>query len=278
MLTTGFKTFAAWAVALVVAAIVFGYTTGGTSVGPVSLGWKGGVGNHVGYSILLFGGTALGVLAGLSVFFRDADSEAAADYLGVSQAPVGQRPTGPSLWPIVGAFGAGALAIGLAVSPILFVAGLVLLAAAAIEWTMSAWADAATGDPEVNQALRDRIMGPIEIPVLGFAAIGVVVLAVSRIFIAVSAEAAVWVAIGVAAVIFATAILFALKPQIPRNVVVAVCLLGGIGVLAGGVVAGVAGEREFHHGEEGEEHAEEGDEHEEGGADHSETDEAEATE
>ena len=260
MLTTGFKTFAGWAMAFVIAAIVFGYTTGGSSVGPLSLGWKGGVGNHVGYSVLLFGGAILLVFAIILVIFRDADSDAAALYLEVAEAPVGQRPTQPSFWPLVAAFAAGVTLVGLVVTPVLFVAGLILLGVAAVEWTMTAWADAATGDPEVNKALRDRIMGPIEIPVLGFATVGILVIAVSRIFIAVSAEAAVWVAIGVSALIFFTAIFIALRPTVPRNLVVALCLLGGIGVLAGGVIAGAVGERDFeHHEAEGEEeHGESG--------------------
>lgn len=264
MLTTGFKTFAGWAIALALGAIVFGYTTGGDSVGPVSLGWKGGVGNHVGYAILLGGATICAVLAGVLIAFRDADADAAASYLHVAEVPVGQRPTQPSYWPVIGAFGAGTLVVGLVASEILFVVGIVLLAMTAIEWTMTAWADSATGDPEANKALRDRVMGPIEIPVLGFGAIAIFVLAFSRIFISVSAEAAVWVAIVVAAVIFGGAILFALKPNIPRSVIVAACLLGGVGILAAGVVAGAVGERDFEHEEEHgaeEEHADEDEEH-----------------
>ncbi|MDH3706761.1 MAG: hypothetical protein OES57_11895 [Acidimicrobiia bacterium] len=278
MLTTGFKTFAGWAIALAIGAVVFGYTTGGDSVGPVSMGWKGGVGNHVGYAILLGGAAICAVLAGVLVAFRDADADAAASYLHVADVPVGQRPTQPSYWPVIGAFGAAMVLVGLVASEILFVAGVVVVALTAIEWTMTAWADAATGDPETNKALRDRVMGPIEIPVLGFGAIAVFVLAFSRIFISVSAEAAVWVAIGIAAVIFGVAILFALRPNISRNVVVAACLLGGVGVLAAGVVAGAVGERDFEHeeehgaeeehGDEGaEEGAEEGTEGDGGGAD-----------
>jgi len=258
MLTTGFKTFAGWATALAVAAVVFGYTTGGSSVGPLSVGWLGGVGNHIGYSVLLGAAAVCAAMAGMLVAFRDADADAAAHYLHVADAPVGQRPTQPSFWPLIAAFGAGTALVGLVASEVLFVVGIVVLAAAAVEWTMTAWADAATGDPEVNKALRDRVMGPIETPVLGFGIVAVLVLAVSRIFISVSAEAAVFVAIGVAALIFGTAVLFALRPNIPRDVIVAVCLVGGIAVLAGGVIAGAVGERDFEHHETEAEHDESG--------------------
>ena len=46
MLTTGFKLWFGLCVAMVAAAIFAGYTTGGTETGPISLGWKGGIGNH----------------------------------------------------------------------------------------------------------------------------------------------------------------------------------------------------------------------------------------
>ena len=45
MLTTGFKFWIGLCTVMLVAAVFAGYTTGGTETGPVSLGWKGGVGN-----------------------------------------------------------------------------------------------------------------------------------------------------------------------------------------------------------------------------------------
>ena len=50
MLSTGFKLWFGLCVLMVAAAIFAGYTTGGTETGPISLGWKGGVGNHVVYT------------------------------------------------------------------------------------------------------------------------------------------------------------------------------------------------------------------------------------
>ena len=52
MITTGSKFFYALAGVLLVAAVVYGYSTGGGEVGPLSLGYKGGVGDHLGYGIL----------------------------------------------------------------------------------------------------------------------------------------------------------------------------------------------------------------------------------
>ena len=48
MFTTGFKFFFGLTIALTVGAVAYGYSTGGEHVGPVTLGWKGGVGDHVG--------------------------------------------------------------------------------------------------------------------------------------------------------------------------------------------------------------------------------------
>ena len=53
MFTSGFKFFFGIGTALVTAGVLYGYTTGGNHVGPVSLGWKGGVGEHIGYGVLV---------------------------------------------------------------------------------------------------------------------------------------------------------------------------------------------------------------------------------
>ena len=49
MLTTGFKLWFVSCAAALSAAVFAGYTSGGTETGPISLGWKGGVGDHVTY-------------------------------------------------------------------------------------------------------------------------------------------------------------------------------------------------------------------------------------
>ena len=76
MLTTGFKLWFGLCVVMVVAAIFAGYTTGGTETGPISLGWKGGVGNHVVYTLLMIGAASMAVIGVVSQAFRDSDSEA----------------------------------------------------------------------------------------------------------------------------------------------------------------------------------------------------------
>ena len=100
-----------------------------------------------------------------SVALRDADPDATAALQASDVLPEVAPPASASPWPMVGAFGLVVTALGLVVGPGLFVLGLVLLAVTAIEWAVQVWADRATGDPEVNRAIRNRLMAPLEIPV-----------------------------------------------------------------------------------------------------------------
>jgi len=257
MFTPGFRLFAGFAFAGFVAMFVYAVASGGDGtidyfgfvdasawVGAISFGWKGGVGDHLGYFIWLFFIIAAGWLAGMLVAFRDADPEAVAQ-INSGQLPPAQAPTVPDYWPLVAAFGVGVAIIGLAVDVAIFLIGVLVVVAAAFEWMMSAWADRATGDPAANRALRDRIMKPIEVPVLSALGIAVVILAMSRVFLTLSKEWAVWVAIIVSAVIFFVAVAFAVADHVNKNIVAAVLSVGAIAMLAGGVVSASVGEREF---------------------------------
>lgn len=266
MFTTGFKFFFGLALALMGAAVVVGYATGGGHVGPVSLGWKGGVGDHVAYITLMGLGVVSMVTSFVIVAFRDADPAAQAHYLGVDEIVPTAQVTG-SPWPVIGAFGLAVAVLGLVLSAIFFVIGLVVIVIAAFEWTMDAWADRATGDAAANRALRDRIMAPIEIPVGGVLVVAVIALAASRIFLNVSKNGAVFWAGALSVVIFGLGILYAAKPKMNKNVLAGLVLTTGIAIITGGIVAAVGGEREFeHHHEHGDDHGEDhGDDHSEEG-------------
>ncbi len=253
MFTTGFKFFFGLGMALAGAAVFYGYTTGGNHMGPLSMGWKGGIGEHLGYSLLLGLGVTAMTVALFLVFFRDADPAAQAHYMGVEQIPTNSLVTA-SFWPVVGAFGVGAMAIGLVLHTAVFVTGLVVCGVVAIEWLMDSWADRATGDPEANRVLRNRVMAPIEIPALGAAMAALGVLATSRILLATSKLGSVVVAGVVSVLILAIAVLFVSKRRINRNILAGLVLVSAVAVLAGGVVATVTGERDFHHHEVDDEH------------------------
>jgi len=261
MLTTGFKLWFGLVVAAFTAAVFVGYTTGGTETGPLTLGWKGAVGNHIAYGIFMMAAATSGLLAILSQSFRDADAEAAAEILQVEvkDVPEAQISTGSSSWPLFAALGVVTMAVGLVVHPLVFGIGLIVVLVMAVEWTMTNWSERATGDSEKNRELREGLLRPIEIPVLGLVGIGVLVVAVSRILLAASVLGAVWIATAVGTIIFLTAYFISQRPTIPRGVVQSILAVGVIAVIVSGIFAAINGERDFLHigGEHEDSHVEE---------------------
>ncbi len=266
MIPTGLKLYATIAMVALGAAAVGGYTSGGTVVGPLSAGYKGGIGDWVSYVVLVGVAFVSVIVGGLLTYYRDADAESVAASMGLAVAPVGQRPVAASIWPIVAGLGFGFLMVGMAINAAITGVGLVVLGIVAFEWTMTAWADRATGDQTTNLALRGQLMGPFEIPLLGLVGGGIVVIAVSRILLASSELGAVVIAGVVAVIVFAIGIFAAQGPAISRNVLTGIAGVVMAGILVGGVWGAVSGTRviEEHHEEEGEEaggeesHSEEG--------------------
>lgn len=226
-------------------------------LGPLTLGYKGGVGDHIGFAILV---TLSAVSFALAVFLsalRDADAEAEAQVVGLETVPDAPTPDRANYWPVVAAFSAASVVLGLAVDSALFVVGLVGLTIAGTEWAISAWADRITGDPAVNTSIRNRMMHPFEIPIAGVIGIGIFVLAISRILLAVPKTGSYLIFGIVPAIIFGVGILIVTKPKLSRSFIAGILLFGGVAVLAGGVAAAIAGEREAKHEEEGGSNSEE---------------------
>ncbi|MCO8126403.1 hypothetical protein NHL50_04215 [Acidimicrobiia bacterium EGI L10123] len=253
MITTGSKFFYGVAALLALAAVVYGYASGGGGVGPISVGYKGGVGEHLGYGILLAGAVSALFAGFCATAFRDADPEPTAALLGTETVP-DATPTGSSFWPVVAAFGVVLTVVGVVLNNVFFVAGLIALGAVAIEWTMQAWAERATGDPAVNREIRNRIMFPIEVPLAGALAIAIVVIGYSRVFLAVSKLGAVWIALAIAATIFIIGTILSLRPRIRTDLVAGVLAAAAVVTIGLGIFGAVAGERDFEH--HGEDHAE----------------------
>jgi hypothetical protein len=254
MITTGSKWYFGLGVVTLALAWAYGWTTGGNGLGPLSVGYKGGVGDHFGYGVLLTAAILSLFLGFVSLAVRDAEAEAVAQAAGTETVPE-VTPAGASYWPPVTAFGVALVVIGLVSSTVLLVFGLVALGIVLVEWTVQTWADRATGDPATNREIRNRLMNPIEFPAAGLLAVAVLVVAMSRVFLAVSASEAVWVATGAAAVVFAIGVLLASRPQLSANAIVGLVLVLAVAVIGSGVAAGVAGTRTFHEvDEEGEGH------------------------
>lgn len=217
-----------------------------TITGPITLGWKGAVGNHLGYLMWVAVVLAAGFLAALLIAFRDADPEAEAEAVHLETVPLTRAPSGANYWPIIGAFAAGMVAIGWVTNNALLIAGIGLAVVSAVVWTFRAWADRATGDDEVNREIYHRFIDPLRIPVISIAGIALVVFGLSRVLLSVSKLAAIYIFLG-AFVFFALIfVAIAFAPKASKGVLTALFVFLGAAILIGGVVFAVRGERNFH--------------------------------
>ena len=251
MFTPGFRFFAGLSAVGLIGTFMYALSSGGTDgkvdlgfidresfVGALSLGWKGGVGDPLGFFVLLFLTGTAAFVGTTVVAFRDADVESVAELDNASTMPPAQRPTAPSLWPFASAIGIGTLIIGLVLDTFVFWAiGLVILAVTAIEWALTAWADRSTASAATNAVLRDRVLASFEIPLLAVAGAGIIALAVSRILLWWHGTGAVVAASVLAALIFALAIAASMKPELGRRTFGAIGGVLLLVVLVLGVIA-----------------------------------------
>jgi hypothetical protein len=262
MFPTGSKYFFGLGFFALVAAMVYGAASADhavnldTFVGVMTFGYKGSVGDHVGYSILVGLAGACIFLGCVTAAFRDADAEAVAEVAGLDSVPEVVPPGTASYVPIITAFGVGSIVLGLVAGAIWVAVGLIILAFMVVEWTVKAWSDRATGDPAVNQAIRNRLMYPVEVPVLAAAGIAVFVLSIARLLLVLPNELSSYLVFGlVPCVMLAGGWFITTRPQLNRNVLTALLLVGGVAVLASGIVGASIKERDVEHHEE-EEHSE----------------------
>ncbi len=277
MITRGSKYFFGAAAIAYLAALLYGFLSGASAhggviavfndgdivnsiVGPISFGWKGWVGDQIGFSILMgFAGTML-VLGGFTSAFRDGSPERLAELQGatvdngeITGSRVDLRiptPQGLSFWPVVTAFSAGIVIVGLAYNTVLFAIGCIGLAIAGIEWTVKAWSERATGDAVRNRDIRDHLMHPLEVPIGATLGAVLVIFCVSRVLLAVPKIGSVFFIIIFATFIFLIAILLASRPDLKRTVLVASLVVFGILIILGGIIGGVVGQRAAEHEEE----------------------------
>lgn len=219
-----------------------------TLVGPLSLGWKGYVGNHVAYVILISAAVTALALGILVSGLKDGDPQTIADAAGQAVVAPAQVAASTNYWPIIGAFSFALLAVGLAVGPVVFVMGIVGVSITLIEWTVRTWSDRATGDHELNAHLRNALMFPFEFPAAGVLVLGGTALAMWKIMMALPSVGSIVVFSAVPAIILALGAALVLKPKISQNVIAVVVVVGAIALITGGIVAAIVGERD-HHGE-----------------------------
>src|SRR5262249_22418304 len=114
-----------------------------------------------------------------------------------------------------------------------------------VEWMVQAWSDRATGDPEVNRRIRNRVMSPFEIPVFGAIGAFVLVVSLSRLLLALDKNGSAIAAIVMASMILGLGALYALLPRSGRTIVTVVCTVVAAGVIAAGIVSAAQGSRDY---------------------------------
>lgn len=255
MFTTAFRFFAGLAIFSLVAAFVVGFTSQTQSLvdrvlGPLTLGWKGGVGNHFAYTLFVGLFVASAALAGILVAFRDADPEAEAQVVQTESVPLTRAPAGVNYLPALGALAFVLLFIGVATDTGgLTLAAVAVLVVVAFTWTVRTWAERATGDDHTNAELYHRFIDPFRVPVISLLCIAIVAIGLSRVLLSVSKIASVWVFGLAALVFFLVAVLLALKPSSARWVTTVIVVIGAIAIIAAGIAGAVVGEREIEHHE-----------------------------
>lgn len=260
VLTYGFRFLAAIAAFSVLGAVVFAIDGDegliDNVLGPLTGGWKGGVGNHAGYLALIGAAAAAAGLAGILVAFRDGDYTAQSQVVRSESLPLTRTTTDTSLLPVVIALLVIAALVGLTSSPGLFQASLFGIAGVGGAWTVRAWSNRATGDDEVNTELYHRVIDPLRVPLVSAGVVAFIAIGLSRVLLATDKVASTLVFIVVATVIFGLAVLIAARPRINKDTLSLVVLVIAAALLVAAVIGVIVGQREFHHvGPAAEDHA-----------------------
>lgn len=241
MTTTGSKfAFGSALLALIAAFFVAIATTGhkiGMSqlTGPISFGWKGGVGNHVAYAVLV-GYAAVSIMLGVVLSaVRDGDPSEGARLQGLDRPAAVLPPRGTNYWPPIGVVGLAVSTIGLVYNPPMFILGLIVMGIAALQWSIYAWSDRATADPYSNRNARHQLVYPMDFPLFAIVAIFLFVMAISRVLLALPEGADTAVFGAVPAVAFVVAIILSFRPQTSRSIITGMTVISVIIVLVLGI-------------------------------------------
>ena len=184
---------------------------------------------------------AFAFLGGLMLFIRDDETSPEA-----ADAPEAAPAPRHAAWAAAAGFGAALAGIGMALDTRLVVAGLVVVGLSIVEWAVQSWADRASTDPVYNDRVRGRLMHPLEFPVAGLLAGGLIVFGFSRVMVALSKNGAIVVFAVVGAIVMGLAVLLGTRPKVSRTVVGGVLSVSALIALVAGVAGIGVGERSFH--------------------------------
>lgn len=212
--------------------------------------FAGSAGEEFGSVVLAAAAIASFVVGATCVGLRDGSLQTAGGR-SVPIEPTPRRSAGPAPWPVLGAFGAALSLVGLAGGNALLYVGIGIIVVVLVEWMVQGWAERSTSDAARNRELRNRIMQPLEFPVLAAGIIALVVLSFSRVLLSLSEVGSTVIAIVVASAILLVAFFVAARPRISSTLLGAFLVLAAVGLLTGGIISAVIGERDIErHGTE----------------------------
>jgi hypothetical protein len=226
--TTGSKLLVGASVLSLIGTILYGMVHGGP------LGTLG----------LVSATVALMMLAGINFWVRDSNVSSM-DTPGIARSAAAHSAPSNSMWPLIGGLGAIVLAIGFVVGQAITWLGLIILLATVFEWMIQAWSERASGDAKYNASVRQRILHPIEFPVLAALGLGLIIFSFSRIVLYLPSTAGAIAFGGVAMVVLLFGALIAAKRSVGRAVVTSLCAVGAVGIIGAGVASAVSGGREI---------------------------------
>ncbi len=241
MFTTGSKLLIGSALVATFAAIMYGIAQDGV------LGTVG----------LASAAVALWFLAGVNVYARDSNVLDTDPASVAASAAARYRPAN-SPWPFLLAGGAMVLTVGLVTSQVVVTLGFILILAAGVEWVVHAWAERTSSDAAHNEEVRTRTLGPLEFPLFGAIAVGILVYAFSRMMLSLTQENTVILFAVVATVLLLIGFLLAFRPSIRSGAIGGMLAIVAVAIIAGGVVAAVDGQRDIPEHETIDELSEEG--------------------
>lgn len=190
---------------------------------------------------LALGGVALSMvfatLVGLSavvIIVNDGDNEVQPRDASLVRA---------SMWPLVTVAGVVLLILGLVVAQVYFIFGIVVVLAALTEWLVQAWSESASDDAAHNDSARRRLLHPIEFPVIATLGLGVIIFAFSRIMLAISKSAGAVAFMVLSSLVLLVGAIVALRPALKSAIVSGICVVGAVGIVAGGIAGQGAGLR-----------------------------------
>jgi hypothetical protein len=195
---------------------------------------------------LISAAVGLSLLAAINMFVRDSNVSAL-DEASFAASAAAQATARPSLSPLLAGLGATTLTLGLVTYTAIFVIGVILLAAAAFEWMVQGWSERASSDPAYNREARDRLVDPLELPVLAAIGGGIVIYAFSRVMLGLPTKSATVVAFSVVAgLVLAVGAVVGLQRNVSKSTLTGAFSIAAVVLVAGGAVAGLNGERETH--------------------------------